>query len=78
MGTSVYLKLKDGRTVSLLTNAERAAAEAMRAELHKWLDTGQTLAVTHASGSVEDVTPRGVELIELVDTEPRRTDLDIV
>jgi hypothetical protein len=78
MGTSVYLKLKDGRKVSMLTNAEPAAAEAMTAELHKWLRTGQTLAVTHATGSVEDVTPRGVALIEVVESEPRRTDLDLV
>lgn len=78
MGTSIFLMLKDGRKVSLLTDADQAKAGAMKAELDKWVRGGQTLSVTHASGTVEDVTPLGVRLIEVVETPPQRTDLDIV
>ncbi|HEX3134079.1 MAG TPA: hypothetical protein VHX44_10920 [Planctomycetota bacterium] len=78
MGSSVYLKLKNGRTVSLLTDADKAKADAMKSELDKWVQRGQTLSVTHASGTVEDVTPHGVHVIEVVETPSGRSDLDLV
>jgi hypothetical protein len=79
MGSSVFIRLKNGRTVSLLENAEKAAAEQMRAKLHRWVHTGQGLHITHLSGGIEDVTPSGVEAIEIVETPPpKRTGLDIV
>lgn len=77
MGSSVYLKLKDGRKVSLLSDADKEKAEAMKARLEERVRRGETLVVVHPTGTVEDVTPRGVQLIEVVETPPR-TNLDIV
>jgi hypothetical protein len=77
MGSSVYLKLKDGRKVSLLANADKEKADALKARLEERVQHGETLVVIHPSGAVEDVTPRGVQLIEVVETPPR-TNLDIL
>jgi hypothetical protein len=78
MGTSVFLRLSDGRRVSLLDNADRHAADAMKAHLEKWVKSGHTVNVTHASGQVEEITPSGVLTIELVDVPTGRTNLDVV
>lgn len=77
MGSSVYLKLKDGRKVSLLADADKEKADALKVRLEQRVQHGETLVVIHPSGAVEDVTPRGVQLIEVVETSPR-TNLDIV
>ena len=78
MGSTVYLKLKNGRLVSMLDNAERGAAETMKRHLDRWVEDGQTLSITHANGSVEELTPTGVQLIEITESLPKRSDLDLV
>jgi hypothetical protein len=71
MGSSVYLKMKDGRRVPMLADTDRQAADALKADLERWVQQGQTLSVTHASGEVEDLTPRGVQAIEVVELRGR-------
>ena len=67
MGSSVYLKLRNGRVVPLLSGAEKRAALSMKDHLDSWVTDGQTLSVTNAHGRVEDITPRSVEAIEIVE-----------
>jgi len=78
MGSSVYLKLKSGRLVSVLDNADKSAAEAMKAKLNAWVTSGQKFALTRANGHVEELTPTGVQAIEVVDLPTTHTNLDIV
>lgn len=71
MGSSVFVRLKDGSRVSLLADAEPPQADALRRSLDRWVRDGQVLSITHATGCVEDVSPQTVEAIEVV-TSPRR------
>ncbi len=77
MGSSVYLKLKNGRMVSLLSGADKRAALAMKDHLDTWVTRGQTLSVANANGQVDEVTPRSVQAIEVVDEPPKQTDLNV-
>jgi hypothetical protein len=77
MGSSVFLQLKDGRKVSLLSDADKEKADAMQARLEERIRRGETLVVVHATGTVEDITPHGVQLIEVAETL-LRTNLDSV
>jgi hypothetical protein len=71
MGSSVYLRLKDGRLVSMLNDVDPRAAQALKENLDKWVKAGQTLSVTHATGKVEDLTPTGVQTVEVVEAPQR-------
>jgi hypothetical protein len=71
MGTSVYLKLKDGRSLPLKEGADSASAAVVKAHFEEWLRNGITLSVTDAQGKVEDITPRRVVAIEMIDTPER-------
>lgn len=78
MGSSVFLRFKDGRGVSLLENAAKPTAIAMKKHLDRWVKDGQTLHITHSNGSAEEITPRGVQMIEIVEHPREPTDLDVV
>jgi hypothetical protein len=67
MGSSVYLKLRDGRVVPLLSGADERAALAMKGHLDSWMASGHTLSVANAHGQVDDITPRSVRAIEIVE-----------
>lgn len=65
--TSVILRLKDGRSIALKEETERAAAIFIKAHFEQWLRDGMTLSVANAQGRVEEITPRHVMAIEAVD-----------
>jgi hypothetical protein len=71
MGTSVYIRLKDGRSLPLKEGADSASAAVLKAHFEEWLRNGITLSVTDAQGRVEDITPRRVVAIEAID-DPER------
>jgi hypothetical protein len=77
MGTSVYLKMKDGRLITVLEDADDLAARNFKDKLDRWVQTGESISLMHQSGSVDEITPRGVLAVEM-QQGPRRTDLDIV
>jgi hypothetical protein len=67
MSTTIHLKLRDGRIVPVGCDHEKIEAERLKAELEQWLVSGTTLTITNARGQLEEVTPRGVARIELID-----------
>jgi hypothetical protein len=69
MSTSVHLKLKDGRILHVGSDHEKDEAERVKSELEQWLTCGTTLTLTDAKGHLEEVTPRRVLAIDLVDNE---------
>lgn len=72
MGSSVFVRLKDGSRVVLLADVAPTQADALRRSLDRWVRDGQALAVAHATGSVEDVSPQAIEAIEVVPTASQR------
>jgi hypothetical protein len=70
MSTSIFLKLKDGTTLPIGTDHEKDEAERVKAELEHWLTSGTTLTITNAKGQLEEVTPRRVQAIDLVEIGP--------
>ncbi len=74
MGSSVYMRLKSGRLVSIRDDVDQRVAEALTVDLRKWLETGQTLSVAHASGMIEELTPKGVQAIEVAEVPSKCLD----
>jgi hypothetical protein len=74
MGTSVYLKLKDGSSFPIGADHEKDEAERVKAELEQWLTSGTTLTIANAKGQLEEVTPRRVLAIDLIESgaDPRQ------
>jgi hypothetical protein len=66
MSSSIFLWLKDGSRMTLLQHADAPMAEAMRANLDKWVRDGQVLEIAHASGTVEETCRDTIERIEVV------------
>ena len=67
VSTSVFLRLKDGRSIALKEEAEQAAALQVKAHFEQWLVDGMTLSVANGKGAVEDITPTSVVAIDVVE-----------
>jgi hypothetical protein len=67
MSTSVYLKLTDGRSLPLKEGAQQAVAAIIKEHFERWIKAGMTLSVANAHGEVEEITPRRVLAIEVVE-----------
>jgi hypothetical protein len=67
MGTSVYVKLRDGRCIVLNRNVPDQHAQGVKAAFDRWLQTRQTVNITTAHGTIEELTPSRVVAIEIGD-----------
>jgi hypothetical protein len=66
MSSSIFLWLKHGSRMTLLQHADAPMAEAVRANLDKWVRHGQALEIGHASGAVEETCRDTIERVEIV------------
>jgi hypothetical protein len=60
MATTVFVKLRDGRRLSVGKADSRPAAEKVRQDVESWIMRGVTLTISNEQGKVEDITPTGV------------------
>jgi hypothetical protein len=65
MATAVFLRLRDGRTVRFGHARDAASAAKVKNDVETWVSAGITLSVANARGTIEDVTPSSVEIVEL-------------
>lgn len=73
MGASIFLRLKNGKCVTLVDDEVRPVVDAVRANLDRWLRRGEALLIAHADGTIEEVTPREVESLEVVEEDREST-----
>lgn len=69
MGASILLHLKNGKRVTLVDDEVRPIVDAVRANLDRWLRRGEALLIAHADGTIEEVTPREVEAVEVLEED---------
>jgi hypothetical protein len=71
MSSSVILRLKDGTMVAVLDDVDQPIADALCANLNKWTKNGDAIAITHASGCVDEIQPLAVDAIEVIEVAGR-------
>jgi hypothetical protein len=65
VGTSVYLKLKDGSSVRIAKARDAAMADKIRLQVAQWLKAGTTISATNAHGGSVEITPTRVIAIDV-------------
>ncbi len=69
MATTVILRHKDGRRIPIGTALNPEHAARVKADIERWLASTARMSLAMASGVVEDLTPRSVVAIEMIDEQ---------